>query len=426
MTLELALDFLNSRIPVGWKLGLDSMNKMLSELGDPHQKLKFVHIAGTNGKGSVASMLASIFRNAGYKTGLYTSPHLVDVRERIQYNGEKIEADDFSRLINVVKPVIEKFNATYFETLTVLAFRFFVEKEADLVVLETGLGGRLDATNVVDPELSIITSIDFDHTDHLGATLAEIAGEKAGIIKNNRPCLVGHLPEEALSRIIAKAEQQQAPIYNATDFYQFNVIDETPGQTTFSTIDKKKMSEHFTLALNGQFQVANACIAISACDILKSRGLNIKREHIKSGLRQVVWPGRFQLIRHNPPIILDVAHNVAAVQQLVQQLRRFYGDKKILVCMGVLKDKDYGEMTKEIASIATTVQPVEVQSDRALAARELQNEFQRFNINVLPAKSLSHALHDLISLVDAEAVLCITGSHYVVGEALVLIKDLTK
>jgi dihydrofolate synthase/folylpolyglutamate synthase len=421
-----AIDFLNSRIPVGWKLGLDSMNRMLDELGNPHHNIKFVHIAGTNGKGSVASMLASIFYQAGYKTGLYTSPHLVDVRERLQINGAKIDEQTFSRLIEQVKPTIEKYNATYFELLTTLAFLYFAAQKTNIVVLETGLGGRLDATNVVNPDLSIITSIDFDHTDHLGKTLIEIAGEKAGIIKTNRPCLTGGLPDEARFVIQRIAQERQAPFYNAEELYQFKIANEKPGQTDFSVINKKGETNNFSLALSGRFQVANACIAISACDILNSLNWHIEHTHIKLGLKHVSWPGRFQILQQHPTIILDVAHNPASMRQLVHVLTQFYSDKKIYFCLGMLKDKDSGEMAKAVAEIAHTVQPVEVKSDRALAAQELQSVLQHFDVHVLPPKSLSMGLNYLFSILDEESVLCITGSHYVVGEALERIKGLTK
>ncbi len=421
-----AIHVLNSRIPVGWKLGLDSMNNMLDDLGNPHHKTTFVHIAGTNGKGSVAAMLASILRQAGYKTGLYTSPHLVDVRERVVINNRKIDRTYFTRLVEFVKPTIEKYNATYFETVTTLAFLYFAREKAEIVVLETGLGGRLDATNVVDPDLSIITSIAFDHTDYLGTTLSEIAGEKAGIIKDNRACLIGRLPKEAADTIATIARKKQAPLYHSNELYQFKIEKETIGQSDFSVINKRGEYVGYNLAMNGRFQVENACIAISACDILTSLDWSIKRDHIRSGLRQVVWPGRFQIVKTDPTIILDVAHNAAAMRQLVHTLRHFYGDKKILFCLGVLKDKDVGEMAAAIAQIASIIQPVEVQSSRALPAQELQNFFQRSQSNVLPPKSLSDGLNDISSQLTEDSVLCITGSHYVVGEALALIKGLTK
>lgn len=426
MTFESAIEFLDSRIHIGWKLGLDSMNQMLNDLDNPHKKSKFVHIAGTNGKGSVASMLASIFKSAGYTTGLYTSPHLVDVRERIQINNNKIDKNNFVECIDILRPIIEKYNATYFETLTSLAFLYFAKQETEIVVLETGLGGRLDATNVVLPELSIITNIDFDHTDYLGTTLAEIAGEKAGIIKQHRPCLIGELPNEAENAIIQIANDRNSPLHKSQNFYQFNQIEQTVGRTTFSTMNRDNKKDYWTLSMNGTFQVANACIAVSACDILNTIGWAIHRDSVQSGLQHVSWPGRFQVLQHEPTIILDVAHNTASIQQLVQLLQQFYQHKKIIFCIGVLGDKDYREMAKHVASIAHIIQPVEVQSHRALPAWELQSVFQRLNGNVFPPKSLSDALNHVLAIFDTDTVLCITGSHYVVGEALALTKDLTK
>jgi len=217
MTYEQAILFLDGRIGVGWKLGLDSIRRLLVDLGNPHKNLKVVHIAGTNGKGSTAAMLESIFCSAGYRTGLYTSPHLLDVRERMQVNRKMIATDDFARLMQRIAPFIEKYNATYFETLTALAFLYFAEMHLDIVFLETGLGGRLDATNVIDPLLCIITTIGFEHTQHLGDTLEKIAGEKAGIAKTGVPCLVGELPADAERAISSTCKRQNAPFYRSSD-----------------------------------------------------------------------------------------------------------------------------------------------------------------------------------------------------------------
>ena len=209
------------------------MLQMLDELENPHRRSQFVHIAGTNGKGSVAAMLESIYRHAGYKTGLFTSPYLIDVRERLRVNGEMIDENDFCRCIVRLESIIKKYNATYFETLTVLAFLHFAETATDIVFLEVGLGGRLDATNVENPLLSIITSISYDHMEQLGSTLPKIAAEKAGIIKEGRPCLVGEMPLSVDEVIKEFAEKKRSSFYRVQDLYQYNIEKEELGRTKF-------------------------------------------------------------------------------------------------------------------------------------------------------------------------------------------------
>ncbi len=402
------------------------MQQMLAELGNPHQIGKFIHIAGTNGKGTVAAMLSSIFVNAGYKTGLYTSPHLVDVRERIRLNGKDIEARDMTRLLTFIKPTIEKYNATYFETLTALAFLYFTEQEADIVVLETGLGGRLDATNVVDPILSIITTIDFDHTEHLGKTLADIAREKAGIIKPQRPCLIGDLEPSAETKIIDYAKENYSPVYKTFDIIKATIELEELGRTTFKTLYGDGKENTFDMPLNGAFQVKNACIALAACEILKNSDIVIETDALKKGIENVLWPGRFQVLQRHPLIIADVAHNVASIEQLLLMLAQFCPDKKFIFVFGVLKDKDYIEIAKRVGAIAHAIQPVDLPTERALSARELQSVLQRYNSNIFPPQSVTKGLRNVLSVLDNDTVVCITGSHYIVGTVLNQTKVLTK
>ncbi|MBN1559209.1 bifunctional folylpolyglutamate synthase/dihydrofolate synthase [candidate division KSB1 bacterium] len=424
MTYDRALLFLNSRIVFGWKLGLASMNRMLAELDSPHCKTSFVHIAGTNGKGSVAAMLESIFRSAGYRTGLYTSPHLIDVRERISLNGEQISESDFGDLVDRLRPVIEKYNATYFETLTLLAFVYFAELMADIVFLEVGLGGRLDATNVVVPELSIITTISFDHTEHLGATLVQIAGEKAGIIKNGRPCLLGEMPPDVMAVFVDRAARENAPFYRMNELYHYTIEKQEIGTTSF-TIQGGKRNGRYIVGMNGDFQVSNACLAIAACDVLSSRWL-IKDEEVAAGLKGVGWPGRFQVIHQQPLIICDVAHNVASIGQLVRSLRQLCAGKKIVFVFGLLKDKDVGQITQLIAEIAYLVQPVEPDSARAISAYELHTTLADIGVNLFPPCKVAEGLQNVRTHARDDWVICVTGSHYVVGEALTAIKGLTK
>ena len=426
MTFDRAVSFLNSRALFGWVLGLDKMHRILADLGDPQKRIRFVHIAGTNGKGSVAAMLASIFENANYKTGLYTSPHLIDVRERVRLNGAIIGKRDFSGLLQALKPLIVKYEATYFETMTALAFLYFAEHGADIVFLEVGLGGRLDATNVIIPELAIITSISLDHTEHLGSTLKDIAGEKAGIIKSERPCLVGEMPAEIGEIFLGHAAEKKAPLYRCENLIRYTIKKEELGKTCFMAKLKTEQNRMYVLRMNGEFQVANACLAIAACDILSSQGWSLKKKNVASGLENVDWPGRFQVVQQKPLVIFDVAHNVASMRRLAGLLRKFCLDRKIFVVLGLLKDKDVGQITQIIAEIADFIQPVEPDSDRAFPARELHKYFTDVQVNFFPPHTVSEGLRNVLSHSGEGAAVCVTGSHYVIGEALKAIKGLTK
>ena len=328
MTYEQAILFLDGRIGIGWKLRLDSMRSLLAELDNPHTQFKSVHIAGTNGKGSTAAMLESIFRAAGYKTGLYTSPHLLDVRERIQVNRENISPEHFADLMQRIAPFIEKYGATYFEALTALSFLYFAESNVDIAFIETGLGGRLDATNVILPILSIITSIDFDHTKHLGDTLEKIAAEKAGIIKPGVPCLVGDLPPGAEEVAIQFCEKQNSAFFKAGDIYKLTMLSEKSGATQFQSTNDKFPGD-MQLSLNGRHQLSNAAIALTACELLLKDGFKVNHQHISFGFSHINWSGRFEIVGQNPTIILDVAHNPASIASLVDLLSNFYADKKI-------------------------------------------------------------------------------------------------
>ncbi len=418
MTFFQAEAFLNSRISMGWKLGLHSMQQMMHELGNPQLRCRFVHIAGTNGKGSVAAMLESIFRAAGYKTGLYTSPHLLSVRERIRVEAEDILENAFADLLQRIKPVVETYNATYFETLTALAFVYFAEMETDIVLLEVGLGGRLDATNIVLPELCIINSISYDHTKHLGTTLAEIAREKAGIIKPNVPCLIGDLPTEAQQIIAQTCHDKNSALFSVLEMCQPTERQQELGAERFQVKGTEAFDARYELLLNGEHQITNACVAIAACELLVKKEWNLSVQDIRSGLRGCRWPGRFQIVRHHPMVILDVAHNEASINFLARLLKHFFADRQIIFVFGVLEDKNVKKMCSILAPLANCFQPVAAQNPRALSAQNVFDCCKRFTPSVLPASTVSKGIDAAFSIANEQSVICITGSHYVVGEAI--------
>ena len=425
MTYEQAILFLDSRIGVGWKLGLDSIRRLLADLGNPHEKLKCVHLAGTNGKGSTAAMLESIFRSAGYRTGLYTSPHLLDVRERIQVNRKLIATDHFAGLMQRIAPFIEKYNATYFETLTVLAFLYFAESKLDVIFLETGLGGRLDATNVIVPILSIITSISLEHTQHLGDTLEKIAGEKAGVAKPGVPCLIGELPGDAEKVVSAVCERQNAPLHRASDMVQATMLNDKPGALSFKAAGNK-YSGAVQLGLNGAHQMANAALALAACEVLDNTGFCLPRNLARNGLKNVSWPGRFQILGQHPAVVLDVAHNPASVQCLMTQLDKMYAGKKIYVVIGLMQDKDIQQIASMVSRVAYAVQPVASDFYRALQAHDLLQQFSRYDVVLFDGKTVAQGVTNVLQVCEKEDVVCITGSHYIAGEAMHTINCLTK
>lgn len=425
MTFEQAALFLESRSELGWKLGLDRLRHMMHDLGNPQLQCPFVHIAGTNGKGSVATMLESVFRAAGYDTGLYTSPHLLSVRERIQCRGEAISESEFAHLMQRIKPVIETYNATYFETLTVLAFLYFAQARAEIVMLEVGLGGRLDATNIIVPELCIIATISYDHTAHLGTTLPQIAAEKAGIVKPHIPCLIGEMPKEAAAVIQQTCTSQDSSFTRASELVHTRIRQQHVGNIEFEVTDSANDDGNYELSLTGEHQVQNAALAISACEMLRRQNWQVLSTHIRHGLKTLKWPGRFQIVREHPITILDVAHNEASINSLAQLLKRHFAHRKINFVFGALADKQVERMCRILAPLADVFQPVAAQNSRAMPAGEIYDICAEFTSHVLPARNVDEGLDAVFASADEQSVICVTGSHYIVGEAIRKIKSLT-
>ncbi|MDR1304651.1 MAG: bifunctional folylpolyglutamate synthase/dihydrofolate synthase, partial [Verrucomicrobiales bacterium] len=322
MTYHEAIEWLFGLQKTGVKLGLDNMRRLCRAIGGPDQRLKYIHLAGTNGKGSCAAMLEAILRHAGYKTGLYTSPHLVEFGERIQVNRAPLTMTQVAEQTAWFKAVVERARAdgwepTFFEVVTAMALREFDCQRVDMVVLETGLGGRLDATNIVTPECSVITGIGFDHMEYLGDTLALIAGEKAAIIKRGRPVVVGGMAEEARQVMVSVAQERGSPLYFP-----------------------KPLPVNCRLGLAGNYQRANAALALRVCDALGVSGWRIPEASRSAGLAGAEWPGRFQILSNNPLIILDGSHNPQGLAATLSAWRDLTGSEPPRVIFGCLKDKD--------------------------------------------------------------------------------------
>lgn len=412
--------FLYSLQAHGMKFGLQGTRAILQTLGNPHRSLPCIHIAGTNGKGSTASMLAAIFTAAGYKTGLYTSPHLVDFSERIRVNGKPIGRKNIVRLTGTMRRTLVSRRSTFFEATTAMAFAWFAEQKADIAVIETGLGGRLDSTNVIRPLVSVITTVGFDHTEILGNTIAKIAYEKAGIIKKGAPCITG-VKDPAALRVIRKVcRQLNADWYDASR-YAARVQSSSPEGTVLTLKVGTTTIRDLHLGLGGAFQIGNAAMAIAAAALIASKGVYVvSEEHIRRGLKEVVGlsgiRGRLQRIAGKPPIYLDVAHNADAVRTLVNSIGKLFPDRVILV-FGVMKDKECNAMVRSFAQIVKEAVAVAANTERSLRAGDVAMEFSRNGVPVTAALSVREGVRLALMRSGSHVPILISGSHFVVGEA---------
>ena len=412
------VEFLKRLEKFGWKLGLENIFELLKRMGNPHLQFSSVHIAGTNGKGSTAAMLESIFRNAGFKTGLFTSPHLLDLRERIKVDGIPISWDKLHVYLEQIKSDIYILGCTYFETLTAIAFQYFADMSVNIAIVEVGLGGRLDATNVLQPQLSIITEIELDHMEHLGNTQSKITEEKAGIIKSNIPCLSCSKNQTVKTSLIKKSKVKKAKFYDLHDLcsiYPKKLTEE------FSEFDLIFPEEHFLnlrLSVVGKHQIKNAALAVAATQILRQEKFEVKREDIYQGLKSVYWPGRLEKLQSSPKIIVDVAHNPAAMREIVYSLKTIYSFDQLIFILGILKDKDYKRIIKIILPIANLIILVTPPSPRACSAQLLAKEIKKYSDKYLVIPNIKEGFEKALSLAKRNDLVCVTGSHYTLGEFL--------
>ena len=403
---------------------LERMRTLLKKLGNPQSSFRSVHIAGTKGKGSTCAMIASMLQAAGYKTALYTSPHLVDLRERMCINGDMISHAEFVRLVRLIEPVVKRMKPTptYFDVLTAIAFKWFAEQKVDIAVVETGLGGRLDSTNVLKPEVTAITSISKDHMAQLGSTLARIAEEKAGIFKSGIPAITVQQDPEAEAVLKRVAEKVGAPFDVTGKSIEFSYRFESsrmlgPHNRVCLTTNNSKF-EHLAVPLLGEHQAINCGLALAVIDRLKNRGLAISDARAMEGLSKATIAGRMEMVSQTPRVVVDGAHNAASVDAMMRAIGQHIPYDSMVVIFGCCADKDVGGMLERITSGADKVIFTKVDNIRSADPNELAMRYtELYGKMAQVAPTLQDALGIAYRAVTKEDLICITGSFYLIGEA---------
>ncbi|MBW7957191.1 MAG: bifunctional folylpolyglutamate synthase/dihydrofolate synthase [Deltaproteobacteria bacterium] len=409
-----ALGYLYGLEKHGIRPGLKRIREIVSLLGVPQKSFPVIHVAGTNGKGSTSAIIASILQEAGLRTGLYTSPHLEKFNERIRVSGKMIAGPEIVRAVKIVRAASKKMAGgsplTFFEFTTAMALLHFRLKKVDIAVIETGMGGRFDATNVVTPEVSVITNIGMDHMRFLGKTLDEIAFEKAGIIKPGRPVVTGEVKRGPLSVIRKTAKKMSSPLHVIK-----NDFSATGEPSSFAYQGGKRRLENLKLGLLGPHQVRNAACALAAIEVLKGKGFEIPVKALREGLKNAAWPGRFEVISRKPFVVLDGAHNSAGARTLALALEGL--KKKPVLVLGVMADKDIDGILKEILPSCRTVIAASPKNERSESALALSERVKRFGKEAVIRESVRDALKEALLRAGPQGAVCVTGSLFTVGEA---------
>jgi dihydrofolate synthase/folylpolyglutamate synthase len=412
----------------GIKFGLSNIRYMLQASGNPQLNYRTVHVAGTNGKGSVVVFLASVLRRAGFSVGRYTSPHLIDFSERIVVDDVPILDSDLDKLILRFQPIAERMTTmeglerpTYFEFGTALAFEYFSEKQVDFAVIETGLGGRLDSTNVIEPEVVAITNVDIDHTLYLGDSLSAIAFEKAGIIRGPAPVVTATRYPEALDELRKKCRETGAQLYVLGDDFNYTI---EPGEFP---LQRMSFSSPFgelrnlVIPLAGSYQGENAAVAAMVCQLLQQRYPLIAETCIRDGFASALWRGRFELVRTNPLTLIDGGHNPSAAAKLAHEIRRTFPDKEVILVLAVSGDKDAAGIVSALAPVATKIIVTQYSLARSMLAEKLYPIARRFSTNCIMKQNVETAIAYADSDATDNSLILITGSLYIAGEALQLL-----
>jgi dihydrofolate synthase / folylpolyglutamate synthase len=406
------------------KFGLQGIQRLLQSLGNPEQKFPTIHIAGTNGKGSTASMIAAMFTAAGYKTGLYTSPHLIQFNERIRINGKPIASRDLSRLTTLIHPEVVYGNNTFFEAATAICFQYFSEQHVDIAIIETGLGGRLDATNVLTPLVSVITTIGLEHTHILGSTIQKIAKEKAGIVKSKTPCVTAVSDTSARKVIAGVCEKRLAP-FRYVQSKQIRIRHSSLLGFTADFYLSSHSLYNTKVSLPGTHQAMNALVSLSAIEEINQRKqFHIPERAVRKALGDVQrysgLQARLSIVQKKPVLIVaDVAHNPDAIKTLCEVLQNIH-HKKFRIVFGLMQDKNLSPMIPAISSLAETLAVVQARTERSRLTDEIAQAFQESHIPVKQYSSVARGVRALLHE-DSSLPILITGSHFVVGEALAIL-----
>ncbi|HHW03846.1 MAG TPA: bifunctional folylpolyglutamate synthase/dihydrofolate synthase [Thermoanaerobacterales bacterium] len=446
LTYSEALEFIHGLNRFGTKLGLENITNLLDILDNPHHGIKVIHVAGTNGKGSTCAMIDSILRAAGYKVGLYTSPYLEVFNERIRVNGKNIPDEDLARLTQKVRDAIsamQKKNLGYpteFEVVTALGFLYFKEQAVDFIVLEVGMGGRLDATNVVTPLVSVITPISFDHQKYLGNTLADISREKCGIIKERVPVVSGPQDAEAMRVIEEACARQKCTLKRVLnscedrkdiDYICYKPIYDGVNDQVFDLDTLKNHYSNLRIRLTGSHQLENAAAAVGAIEALELSGIKITKDAIYTGLENARWPGRLEILKENPTVLIDGAHNVAGVRTLKEAILKHFSKKKKILVLGILEDKDYKDMIREIVPLADTIITTAPDNPRAISAERLAEvikescpENEKRHDNIYAVKKIKDAVSLSLELAAPGDLIVFAGSLYMIGSVRTIFSNL--
>lgn len=417
MTLDEALQYIHGVSWLGTIPGLERELELLDRIGNPHRGMKYIHVAGTNGKGSTAAMLQSILTHAGYRTGLYTSPYIIRFGERIQVDGEQISDEDVCALTEFIRPHAEAMadHPSEFEIVTAMGFEYFKRQRCDIVVLEVGMGGEWDATNVIeDNEAAVIVNIGLDHTEVLGDTIEKIARTKSGVVKRGCPCVI-YRQEKSVEDVFAEVcRTMDAPLFPA-DFDSLRPISAGLAGQRFDWGDMKDIH----LPLLGAHQLKNAANVLTTVKVLKDRGWNIPESAVREGLATVSWPGRFQLMAKSPLFIIDGGHNPQCLEALEDAIKTYLPGRKIVFLNGCMRDKDYGDMFNWLRPYAQEFVTVTPANPRALTAGEL-SDYIRQNLDspATPCETVAQGVRTAVEKAGPDGVVCACGSLYMLGEVI--------
>ena len=423
MTYKDAMEYISSVGRFGSNYGLKRTFRLLELLGSPHEKIKLIHVAGTNGKGSTTAMITKILRGLGYKVGMYTSPYLEEFEERIQINGENINKNTLVNLLEEVKIAIDKVieegyeHPTEFEIITALMFLYFYNERVDYGVIEVGLGGRLDSTNVLTPKVSVIASISLDHMNILGDNLKDIAKEKAGIIKEGVPVILYPQKKEVEEVILKIAKEKNAKVYSVEK--ENGKLIDIDYENLYQNVEVESYKNKYNikLPLLGEHQILNLNVALNTIEVLcEQEQIKFDKKIVEKSLEDVKWIGRLEVIGKKPTIVIDGAHNIDGIKALRKNIEKYFKYNKIYLLLGILADKQVKEMIEEIAPVAEKIYALTPHSERAELSEDLKNEILKYNSNTVAFESYEEAISKALKEAKEEDLILISGSLYMIGD----------